>query len=466
MKDIIYSKKFDFKQGGNTLNINWMDVQDEVTSILRDLVRFDTTNPPGNELQIAHYIANLLKKEGFNPIVIESEPGRGNVICRWNGSGDREESLLLLSHLDVVGVEKDKWLHDPFGGELIGRYIWGRGTLDTKNLTAAELVVMMLLKRMGLCPKRDIIFAATADEEAGGNKGLKWILENRPDLMNPTYVINEGGGHDILLDGKRFYTCQTGEKGYCRFRIKAHGEAGHASTPRGPSPVQILAKALVVLSEVSGKTHLTATTKEFFRRIAENVLPPLSDAFLRLTTADTIKQQMIPGSLDFQTEVYAMTHTTAVPTMLRAGETINVIPSEATAWIDSRLVPGESPNDLLATVEGLLSRAELNVELEVLNSGPGIEFSINTDLFRTICEVMSENDPGSTVVPYLSPGATDAKHLFNCNNIKAVYGFKPMKQDPDVPRSLLVHAHNERISVDNLLLLTKVLFDITKRFCV
>lgn len=166
--------------------INWRSVQEEVTTILSDLVRFNTTNPPGNETPAAQYLASILRREGLEAEVVESAPGRGSVVGRLRGSG-QEPPLLLLSHLDVVSAEADKWEHDPFGGQVVDGYVWGRGAVDCKGLTAVELVALLLLARQGITLRRDVIFAATADEEAGGQAGAGWImakmLSSRPSPL-------------------------------------------------------------------------------------------------------------------------------------------------------------------------------------------------------------------------------------------------------------------------------------------
>ncbi|HIC94749.1 MAG TPA: M20/M25/M40 family metallo-hydrolase, partial [Anaerolineae bacterium] len=181
--------------------INWTAVREEVTGYLRHLVRFDTTNPPGNETPAARYLAGILEGAGFEVTLLESAPGRGNLIARLEGTGE-ERPLLLLSHLDVVPAEREEWERDPFGGELVDGYIWGRGTVDTKQLTAMELMVLLLLKREGFVPRRDIILAATADEEMGGRYGLGWLLETHPQLLDCEYAINEGGGIGIDFGGR------------------------------------------------------------------------------------------------------------------------------------------------------------------------------------------------------------------------------------------------------------------------
>ena len=182
--------------------------------LLQNLIRFDTTNPPGNELPAAQYVADVLRGEGLDPIVLESAPGRGNVVARLRGDGS-PGALLLMSHLDVVPAEPKEWDHPPFASEVADGYIWGRGAVDTKQLTAMQMAVLVTLKRQNVPLRRDVVLAATADEETGAEQGMGWLARNHPDLLDCQYAINEGGGFGVEIGGRRFYVCQTGEKGVC-----------------------------------------------------------------------------------------------------------------------------------------------------------------------------------------------------------------------------------------------------------
>ena len=182
------------------MGIDWQGVQDETVELLRCLLRFDTTNPPGNEIVAARYIAGVLAREGISAQVLEAAPGRGNVIARLSGSdNDRTGGLLLLSHLDVVPAEPERWHYPPFDGTLADGYVWGRGALDIKQLTAMELMTVLLLHRQGIPLRRDVVLAATADEEIGGDRGIGWLLEEHPNLLACAYAINEGGGQGLRV---------------------------------------------------------------------------------------------------------------------------------------------------------------------------------------------------------------------------------------------------------------------------
>ena len=228
-------------------DIDWDKVSTEVTALLQDLIRIDTTNPPGNETLAARFIATYLEKDGLRPTLTESAPGRGNVTTRLTGGN--EAPLLLLGHTDVVAVEPHMWTQPPFSGALHEGCVWGRGALDMKNMVAAELIVLLLLKRHKVPLDRDILYAATADEEAGkGDHGPGWLLDHHPEQIDAPVILTEGGGHDLSFEGKRFYTCQVGQKGICRLRLTMRGSPGHGSVPHADNAVTLLCAALAPLA--------------------------------------------------------------------------------------------------------------------------------------------------------------------------------------------------------------------------
>ncbi|MEM3628360.1 MAG: M20/M25/M40 family metallo-hydrolase, partial [Candidatus Bathyarchaeia archaeon] len=202
------------------------EIEEEVTTLLSDLIKINTTNPPGNETKAAKFLAETLERDGFKCEILESAPGRGNVITRLKGTGEKP-SLLLLSHLDVVAANPKEWSVDPFSGLVKDGFVWGRGAMDMKSMTAMEVMVMKLLKRNGVRLKGDVILAATADEEKGGEYGAGWLVQKYPEKVRADYVINEGGGQAIPVDGKNIFTIQTAEKGILWFKVKAKGRPGH-----------------------------------------------------------------------------------------------------------------------------------------------------------------------------------------------------------------------------------------------
>ncbi len=436
--------------------IDWGSIRDEVTHHLQELIRFETVNPPGNETPLAEYLARVLAREGIAAQVIESAPGRGNLVARIRGSG-QARPLLLMAHSDVVSVEREKWTRDPFGGELVNGCVWGRGAVDTKGLVACELGVMLLVQRWGLPLERDLIFAVFADEEAGGQFGACWMWQHRRELIDAEYAINEGGGMALEVGGRRFYLCQTGEKGAARLRLTARGEPGHASMPIPDTAMQHAARAILTLSTHTFPTVLTPTVIRFLRELGEELGKPVREQ-IAAALADPTWERLaaLPLGSAERRLLYAMTRNTAVPTLVRGGHRINVIPSEVVVEVDGRILPGQDPEAFAAEVQRLVGP---NVEVELTSRGRGLEADPDSPLFRTIAEVMAELDPGARVVPYLVPGGTDAKCL---PGIK-VYGFMPMRDHPE--EFDLAHAHDERISVSTLEFATRALFQIVMRFC-
>jgi len=441
------------------MTLNWNAIRDETTRYLQDLIRIDTTNPPGNETRAAEYLASVFRREGIEPIVLESAPGRGNIVARLKGDG-RAAPLLLMAHLDVVPVEADKWQHPPFDGKIVDGYLWGRGALDTKQLAAMELMVMLLLKREGKTLARDVIFMGNADEEAGGKLGAGWMVEHHRDLINAEYAINEGGGFGVEFMGHTFFTCQTGEKGTARFTMRTRGKPGHASQPHADNAILKLADAIQKIGAAKFPLHVTPTVRVFFEGIAAKLGQPyatLLPALLDSKRYDAVMSRL-PLNEGMRAMLYAMLHNTVTPTMLNAGTKINVIPSVAEAKCDARLLPGFTADDLLRELRAFLDR---DVEIEFQDNTPGREADHRTPLFETIARVMARYVPDAPVLPYLVVGATDARHVTKLGT--RVYGFCPLRAPMEELDS--VHGHNERIALENLEFGTRVLYDVVSEFC-
>ncbi len=441
------------------MTFNWDGVRGEVTRYLQDLVRFDTTNPPGNETPAAEYLAGILKREGFEPLVLESVPGRGNLVARLKGNG-RAAPLLLMAHLDVVPAEAEKWEHPPYSGDLAGGYVWGRGTLDIKELVAMELMVLLLLKRQACRLGRDVILMANADEEAGGKFGAGWIVKEHPDLIQADFAINEGGGFGMDILDRRFYACQVAEKGTARFAMRTRGRAGHGSQPHRDNAILRLAEAVQKVGNADLPVHVTNTVRLFIEGIAGRVERQYAGLVRDLLDPRRYHRTMqrLPIDDGLRSMFYAMLHNTVTPTMLAAGSKINVIPSIAEARCDARLLPGQTAHDLARELQPVVGR---DVEIEFLDDTVAIESDFKTPLFSTISHVMARYAPDATVLPYLVVGATDARHVSKLGT--RVYGFSPMVgPTAELDR---VHGHDERISIENLVFGTRVLYDVVCDFC-
>ena len=435
-------------------NIDWDAAGQEAVEILQRLIQFDTTNPPGNERPAVDYIQRLLATSGIDSEILESAPGRANLVARLNGDGSAGP-LLLLGHTDVVYADPDEWTYPPFGGEIHDGYVWGRGALDMKDLVTVELVTFLLVKRHNIPLKRDLILLAVADEENMGHFGARWMLENHRDKIDAEYVINEGG-RGARLNGREFYLVSTAEKGYGDLRLTARGTAGHSAMPRGENPVVTISRALAALDDYQPPYRLTRSVQEMFERTRDvfPVPPELDATNLRaaLTTLfDALPDEVSPMVQFAVRDVFS-------PTMVHAGIKENVIPNQATANVNTRTLPGVPLEELLATVRSVIGS---DIEIDVKEFHPGTESPSSTPLFEAIEAVMSEASPGCVVSPYLLPATTDSR-FFRNHGIQS-YGFDPVVTPWDLART--IHGKDERTSVENIHLGTERLFRIVTRVC-
>lgn len=433
-------------------------MQEQVVRTLQDLIRFNTTNPPGNETPLCEYVRDRLGEAGIEARVIEAAPGRGSVIARLRGDGSLPP-LLLLSHIDVVTAEAERWAHPPFDGVIADGHVWGRGAVDTKGLTAMELETILRLKREGVPLKRDVILAATADEEAGARYGIKYLMDHHWDLIAAEYCLNEGGGIGARFGDRWLFTAQTAEKGICWTRMRAQGRPGHASVPWGDTAVGALAAAVDRLARARLPLHPSATVERYVRALAE-AMPDGQDVLglLDPARADATLAAMADQSL--AAVLSASLRNTAVPTILRAGQKINVIPSEAEAQIDCRIAPGVTREQAVSEIRQVAGDA---VELDVMEFSAAVESEYRTPLFDLIASTLAEAQPGAMLAPAISTGATDGRYLVS-RGVK-VYGFIPLKHEADQPRpSTLFHAHDERVSLANLEFASGVLWNVVCRW--
>lgn len=439
---------------------------DEAVAHLRDMVRFDTTNPPGQETALVRHLADLLTTEGVEVEVLESAPGRANLVARLPaadraGKGNRSRPLMMLSHLDVVPVEADQWTHPPFAAELAHGMVWGRGSIDSKLTAAVHLQVLLLCKRLGLPLERDLVMVAAADEELGGVHGVKWLCEHRRDLLDAEYVLNEAGGFALLVDGRPLYTCQVAEKGGAELDLVAGGRPGHASVPHGDNPIVYLGAALQALG---GRPphRLTPSVRAFVEAAAAAQERPEVAAGLRaLLEPETCDQALagLPVGEPTRVMIDAMLRNTFAPTVLEAGVKRNVIPSSASVQLSARPLPGVDADTFLEDVRAVLGPACLDrVECRMGTFRPGLEFPWETPLFEAMGQALRRREPGAVLVPYMQTGGTDARFLRDQDT--TVYGFVPMRYEPGMDFFELCHGHDERVSVDNVHFAVEVLFEV------
>lgn len=432
---------------------------DHSFDLCQRLLRLDTTNPPGAELVAAELLARELAEAGLEPVVLESAPGRGNVVARLRGTGAKPP-LLLTAHLDVVEADPAAWTHPPFSGEVHDGCLWGRGAIDMKNMAAMSVAILTRLARSGRPLARDVIFAGVADEEAGCRYGSLWLVDNHPELVRAEYALGEGGGFNVSVANKTYFTVQVAEKGVCWVKARVVGEPGHGSMPRTDSAVVRLADAIARLGRKAYFPHDTPVMRDFVAALAKGQPAPLRPLMRQLLTPGIaprllrrLKNQAIARPL------LAMLGNTASPTVLRAGQKTNVIPGTAEAEIDGRFLPGQTEASFLAELRSVLGD---DVELEVMWSLPPVVTAPReSELFTIIHDVMGEAEPGVPVVPYLLPGFTDAKAFTQLG--ARWYGFAPVKLPPGMRFADMFHGHDERIPVEGLRWGTEVLAEVVER---
>ena len=443
------------------------EIEQEITHFLSDLISINTTNPPGNETKAATYIAQYLANEGFKTEIIESAPGRGNIITRLKGIGGKP-SLLLLSHLDVVAANPDEWTVDPFGGTVKDGYVYGRGAIDMKGMTAVEVLTLKLLKKNKIPLKGDVVLAATADEENGGLAGAGYLLQHHREKIWCPYVLNEGGGLAIPEKKGDVFTVQTAEKGILWFKIKAKGVPGHGSTPNiADNAVMRMNKVIDKLGNYQPETMFVPTLKQFLAEVAK-YNPELNEPFSRLLSnpeqSDKILDELAKKDKALAEEIRPRTKMTIAPTMIHGGVKENIIPSECEAVFDCRVLPGQSVTETLNLIKRLLKDVGMEkLTFEIIQAHDGSESPIETPLYSAITSVLREFEPDCGVTPALTTGGTDSR--FFRENGSVCYGFHPMR--PDEPNDELtkrMHGIDERITIENLVYGTSILYETVKKF--
>ncbi len=442
-------------------------IEQEITHFLSDLIRINTTNPPGNETKAAHFIAEYLAKDGLKSEIIESAPGRGSVITRLNGSGEKP-NLLLLSHLDVVSANPAEWSVDPFAGTVKDGYVFGRGAYDMKGMTAVEVLTLLLLKRNKVPLKGDIVLAATADEEKGGEEGAGYLLQNQKEKVWCPYVLNEGGGLAIPQKKGNIYPVQTAEKGILWFKIKAKGTPGHGSTPNmADNAIVRMNKVITKLGDYQPETLYVPTLRQFLIEVAK-LNPDLETDFSRLLKnpkqSEQILDELAKTDKALAEEIRPRTKMTITPTIIHGGIKENIIPSECDTVFDCRVLPGQSVDEALSTIKTLLKGIGMDkLSFEIIQMHDGNESTTQTPLYGAITDVLKEFEPTCGVTPTLTTGGTDSRFFRETGSI--CYGFHPMR--PDEPNDELekrMHGIDERITIENLVFGTSIFYETVKRF--
>jgi acetylornithine deacetylase/succinyl-diaminopimelate desuccinylase-like protein len=443
------------------------EIEEEITCFLSDLIRINTTNPPGKETAAANFISQYLAKEGFKSEIIESAPGRGSIVSRLNGSGEKP-NLLLLSHLDVVAANPVEWTVDPFAGTVKDGYVYGRGAYDMKGMTAVEVFTLLLLRRNNVRLKGDIVLAATADEEKGGEEGAGYLLSHHKEKVWCPYVLNEGGGLAIPQEKGNVYPVQTAEKGILWFKIKAKGTPGHGSTPNtADNAIVRMNKVITKLGEYQPETIYVQTLRQFLTEIAK-INPDLEANFSLLLSnpkqSEQILDELAKTNKALAEEIRPRIKTTITPTIIHGGVKENIIPSECETVFDCRVLPGQKVDETLRLIKNLLIDIGMEkLSFEIIQIHDGNESTTQTPLYNTISSVLKEFEPNCGVTPTLTTGGTDSRFFRETGSI--CYGFHPMR--PDEPNYLLekrMHGIDERITIENLVFGTSIFYETVKRF--
>jgi acetylornithine deacetylase/succinyl-diaminopimelate desuccinylase-like protein len=420
--------------------IDWTAVERQATEFLSAYVQIDTTNPPGNEITAAQFLADHFRQAGIDAETFESAPGRGSVLARLKGSGGGRP-VILLNHLDVVPANSDGWDLPPFSGAVRDGYVYGRGALDCKGVGTVDAMALLLMKQHGITLKRDVIFLGTADEETGGKLGAGWMVDTHFDrFADVQYVLNEGGAIEILPNGKRAYGVAVAEKTPCWLRLTATGRPGHGSAPGKETAVTRLVRALERTRVYRPALHVTPEVQAYYTALA-----PLQDDARRkqyTNLRSALQNEKFRAAFLDKAHDSALVHNTITPTVLTGSQKTNVIPRTASAELDCRLLPGESPETFVTTVRRVIDDPDVNVDV-LLNFPPSAS-PTDTPLYAALRQVAErEHVP---VVPSVLTGFTDS-HYFREKGITS-YGFVPFALTED--EGSREHGINERLSTDNL----------------
>jgi acetylornithine deacetylase/succinyl-diaminopimelate desuccinylase-like protein len=422
---------------------------------LRDYLRIDTTNPPGDVSRAASWVAEVLTSEGIESARLDRSALKANLVAEIPGVGALPP-LVLAHHMDVVPAVAGDWEVDPFGGELRDDYIWGRGALDMKGFGVLTLVCALAIKRAGIPLRRPLRVLATADEEVGGIDGAKWLVENQLDAVGGAFLLTEGS---FARAGPRatYYAVQTAEKGVSTIKLTARGQPGHASSPRDDNAIIRIARAVARIGAYRSPPAALDLARRFLSAFPPQVLG--LDGGRLVTDLTDLEMEDLLHRLSGGSRVQNMLRNTFVPTMVNAGLGQNVIPPMCEAYVDCRSVPGVSGDQILDEIVAVIDDPE--VTLELVKSSVGTESSTESELMETIRDAVRAERPEAIVVPYLTSGGTDCKH-FRPRGVVA-YGHIPFELDDKELEG--IHGVNERVSLENLDRGLRILMRVVMAMC-
>ncbi|MGH3440804.1 MAG: M20/M25/M40 family metallo-hydrolase [Nitriliruptorales bacterium] len=421
---------------------SWTGAVDPV-ELLRALLRFDTSNPRGNERQCLEFVADILRESGVEPRFLARDDDRPNLVARLPGRGD-SPPLLLYGHVDVVPANPSEWSHPPFAGELVGGEVWGRGALDMKGGVAMLVAVVARAAREGLKPAGDLILALAADEETGSELGAKYLVEEQAELFDGVrYALSEIGGFTEWVGSRRLYPIQVAEKQRCLIRATIRGAGGHPSTIVRGTAAHKLGRLLTTLEKRRLPVHVTPVVREMLQAMA-GALPIHERLGLRGVTVPALTDRLLDLFGKQAQSLDPLLHNTVTPTVVHGGRSTstNVIPTEITVELDGRVLPGQTPHDLVRELDALFAGV---AEFELVEAEPPGRAQADLTLYPVLAEIIREHDSGGAPMPTLVPGYTDARYFASLGI--QTYGFLPMRL-PQHITTALIHAPDERVPAE------------------
>jgi acetylornithine deacetylase/succinyl-diaminopimelate desuccinylase-like protein len=426
--------------------VDWTKINPELLEHYSDLIRIDTSNPPGNETKAVNYVKAVLDRQGVPNQVFALQPDRANLVARLKGNGSKRP-IIVMGHLDVVGVQREKWPVDPFAAVRKDGYIWGRGTLDDKDNLSTGMMLMVMLKRMNVPLDRDVIFVAEAGEEGTSSVGIGFLVEKHFDAIDAEYALAEGGGGSLLEGKVRYVNISTTEKVGRQTRLIAHGTAGHGSMPRLDNAVVRIADAVAKAGSWEPPMRLNDTTRTYFERLATVSTPEEADRYNHV--ADPQRSAAIQKYFaEKELSHYSMLRTSVVPTIIKAGFRQNVIPSEAEATLDIRALPDEDMTKFYEELRRVIHDPNVEVLATGLASRPSSPPSrLDSEMFHVLENAARQTYAGALTLPSMLTGATDMAQL-RAKGVQS-YGIGPVIDEKD-RNSGGAHSDDERLLESSL----------------
>ena len=436
---------------------NGKKIYQDPVKLLRKLIRFNTSNPPGHERECIAWINDLFTQAEFETSVFAKDPDRPNLIARMKGEG-QAPPLMLYGHVDVVPCSDQAWTCPPFEGRVSDGCVWGRGALDMKGGLAMMMSALLRAKAEGVKPAGDIVFAALSDEEAGSDYGARYLIENHArEFDGIRYAIGEFGGFPIYIGNRKFYPVQVCEKQVCWMKARLHGEGGHGSQRMTGGAMAKLGQMLTALDRHRLPVHVTPIAADMIKAMAET-LPFAAGIILGRLLNPRLTDLLLNLMGEKGSMLDPLLHNTVNVTTVKGGEKVNVIPSEITVEMDGRLLPGFTPKDLISEIQQITGNV---ADIEVTLHDP-CSAEPDMGMFNMLAEVLREADPEGTPLPFLLPAVTDAR-LFSRLGIQS-YGFLPMNLPKTFNFRRMIHAADERIPVECLSFGADAIYRVLQRY--